>query len=361
MPRLDETDHTAILETKYRYARVEAIDRDHDILTVRLLTGSLQPTQTVLQVPAYYHCVPDAVERTNGALEGGSRAFRVDDIAILQVKGNKTEYRAVGIKDQIRGCGRASALFRRKADQAPYDFFTAKSITGKPWSGNVVFSDFQEWGQADWLWFWVQNGPPCYWVLDGGKVYVCSSPYVEKYPRRTNMEQECSGLPSGIITFSIRRHPSSGTYYMLVSHDHPDGEVVDKYQSSNGTDWSWVATVFSDNYVKNTELYGYKSTPGSGVWLPWPPRQPYFIEYIDKNEIPGHPSGYYETYIRLWRIGKHTQWDNYGNLIESDYGYTAWAPNDGMAAWYFDFEHYFEVDGEDIQTLDIVQILRSIY
>ncbi|KJU86690.1 hypothetical protein MBAV_001105 [Candidatus Magnetobacterium bavaricum] len=60
-------------------------------------------------IPIYYHCQPDIVIKSNGAIEGASSAFETDDKVILQFSWDQdqryTPWAVVGFKDEKKPCG----------------------------------------------------------------------------------------------------------------------------------------------------------------------------------------------------------------------------------------------------------------
>lgn len=57
-------------------------------------------------IPIFYHCSPDAEERDNGAIEGGSSPFAVDDEVIVMCEADTyAPVRILGFIDGIRACG----------------------------------------------------------------------------------------------------------------------------------------------------------------------------------------------------------------------------------------------------------------
>jgi len=208
-------------------------------------------------------------------------------------------------------------------------------------------------------------GTPRYWALDEGKVYQCYGPIALTGPRAKHLELECEGLPSGVRCFSIVS--KSGWYYMLLSRSHTDGEVIDLYKSQNGrTSWQFVENVFDGNYTGYVALVegsdeGFRTTTGTEEWAEWPPRHPYFIEAVTRSSVPGHPTSYPYNYFRIWKIGQRDFYDEYGNVNNVKTGWTAYAYDQGVQVWQFSFEGYFQVDGVDLQELDIVQLVGRFY
>jgi hypothetical protein len=357
MPRMDQSDHTTILDTLHRYARVDAVHTEDDTLDATFLNGLMQPdpAEVWLRLPIFYHCIPDPVIRPNGALEHAARAFQVGDTAIIKVE-DPAHPVVVAIKGELRRCPVAAATFKRLDDGR---IFMADTIAGKPWLGNVVFSGLWEWGAGEHVWMAFTEGSKHYWVLDNGAVWHLADPFIDRYPRRPAMEVACVGLLEGVQSFSVIW--TGATFRMAVSFLVSEGEVVHEYRSADGVNWVYQAVLFDAHNVYPTKLIGAsKVATGSGVWHHWPPRESYFVEYLSREAIPGHPLTYPANYYRLWRIGIWDRWDAYGNLVTERRAWTAYDEG-GMAAYYFNLEGDFTLDGASIQDVDLVQIVGNMY
>lgn len=90
---------------KYVYLRgtITAIESADDTATVTI--GDTTHTGCLI----YYHCDPEAAKRDNGAIEGGSAGFAVDDEVIVMAKMNAPDaYETlwvIGHTDGVRKCG----------------------------------------------------------------------------------------------------------------------------------------------------------------------------------------------------------------------------------------------------------------
>jgi hypothetical protein len=103
MPLLKQDDHQTLVDTYFRYARIDAIDAALDTADITLLDGQGVPTSTVwLDVPIYYHCTPDDQKRANGAIQGAVAAFVIGDT--VRVRFEDGEPLIMGLKDGLRAC-----------------------------------------------------------------------------------------------------------------------------------------------------------------------------------------------------------------------------------------------------------------
>ena len=81
--------------------------KDEDCVDITMIDADfnpLDPEETYSDVPVYYHCTYDATELPNGALEGGSAAFGITDIVIVQFTDEETP-RVIAQYDGLHTCG----------------------------------------------------------------------------------------------------------------------------------------------------------------------------------------------------------------------------------------------------------------
>lgn len=103
MPLLKQDDHETVVDTYFRYARIDAIDAGQDSADITLLDGQGAPTSAVwLDVPIYYHCTPDDVMRANGAIQGAAAAFAKGDEVVARFENGSPLI--MGLKDELRSC-----------------------------------------------------------------------------------------------------------------------------------------------------------------------------------------------------------------------------------------------------------------
>nr|MDD5523525.1 hypothetical protein [Kiritimatiellia bacterium] len=100
MPKFNHEDLEAVLNVIYRKGIITAVDGENDTADVDVPGG-----QSGSGVPIYYHCEPDSELRSNGAIEGGSAAFGVDDEVIVMCDTEGVPLRIIGFVDGIRVCG----------------------------------------------------------------------------------------------------------------------------------------------------------------------------------------------------------------------------------------------------------------
>jgi hypothetical protein len=70
----------------------------------------------------------------------------------------------------------------------------------------------------------------------------------------------------------------------------------------------------------------------------------------------GHPPGYPGDYTRMWRIGYHEFWDEYGAPLNEPQGFTCYGDNYPSAQITYIFENYFTVEGLPMEGTQIVQL-----
>ncbi|WP_218250792.1 hypothetical protein [Candidatus Magnetobacterium casense] len=92
------------------YCRVIKVDYTNDTCDVVELDDDLNDTCIVhLNVPIYYHCWPDMTLRANGALEGSSSAFEVNDKVVIQsrydLSSNFVPWAVLSFYDKKKPCG----------------------------------------------------------------------------------------------------------------------------------------------------------------------------------------------------------------------------------------------------------------
>jgi len=103
MARMDQSDHTKILDSYYRWAKITALYPDDDTADITILDADENPTsETHSAVPIFYHCDPDVSVRTNGALAGAAAAFAIDDKVIIKFEDGAPL--VIARKDGLRAC-----------------------------------------------------------------------------------------------------------------------------------------------------------------------------------------------------------------------------------------------------------------
>ena len=99
MPKFNHEDLEAVLNVIYRKGIITAVDAENDTADVDVPGG-----KSGSGVPIYYHCEPDSELRSNGAIEGGSAAFGVDDEVIVMCDTEGVPLRIIGFVDGIKAC-----------------------------------------------------------------------------------------------------------------------------------------------------------------------------------------------------------------------------------------------------------------
>jgi hypothetical protein len=367
MPVHEQTDHEVIIDTFYRYARIDDVDGLNDLADITILDADGQPTsETYQRVPIFYHCYPDSALRANGAIEGAARAFTVGDTAIVKFEGGSPVVMAH--KEKLVTCRNPGAVFIRPSTG---EIFLAEH-EGTPWDGNFTFKQFFKWGEAKSITFtgdgkaqrafrWPWETVDRYWVLDNdGKVYHRSGEEVFFQSRRKNKEALCTGLPSGITDIHVYWYDYWA--HMVLSRIDGADEVVDHYKSLNGDTWEFVENLFSgaNGSGKTWPVHNFKGMGGAdlGIWQQWSEtgiRDRYHMEHF-YSQPQGHPEGYPPEYFRIWRIGVLHPVDAYGNLTLDPVCWTAVADAAPSVQLTFWFENYFSVEGMDINDLQIIQV-----
>jgi hypothetical protein len=98
MPTHDFTDIGDVLNYELLKGIITAIDSATDTCMVNV--GGV-----VVPALLFYHCEPDSIARENGAIEGASGGFSVDDEVIVLVNNDKSVIKVIGHTDGIRHCG----------------------------------------------------------------------------------------------------------------------------------------------------------------------------------------------------------------------------------------------------------------
>ncbi len=103
MPLINHENIGAVQRIAYLTATVASVDSDLDTMGITGIGGC----PSASGVPIFYHCSHDAVERSNGALEGASGAFADGDEVIVQCAiagGSYTALRVMGFVDKPKSC-----------------------------------------------------------------------------------------------------------------------------------------------------------------------------------------------------------------------------------------------------------------
>jgi hypothetical protein len=77
MPTLNYENVGALVEYDYLQGTISALYPDDDTADVSGVCGNLS------RIPIFYHCHPDSVARSNGALEGSASGFREGDLVVV--------------------------------------------------------------------------------------------------------------------------------------------------------------------------------------------------------------------------------------------------------------------------------------
>ncbi|MBF0517612.1 MAG: hypothetical protein HQK97_10960 [Nitrospirae bacterium] len=99
-----------ISRQRFLWGRLDKMNYDDDTADVVILDQNLTDTEeSYKNVPIYYNCEPDMVERSNGALDGAATAFEKNDkvhvrYTLENIK-DKTELKIVGFLEDKKPCG----------------------------------------------------------------------------------------------------------------------------------------------------------------------------------------------------------------------------------------------------------------
>lgn len=136
MPKIDHPNIGDIAKTKYIKGVIVSTDGDNDTAEV-----DIEGQGVIGNIPIFYHCEEDSVERENGALEGGSGAFAEDDEIIVQsING---EMKIIGHADGVkRACAQGWQFkvrdFNFDSDvDAEAAVFIADPSAPTPWNAHV--------------------------------------------------------------------------------------------------------------------------------------------------------------------------------------------------------------------------------
>ncbi|HED38737.1 MAG TPA: hypothetical protein ENI76_10925 [Ignavibacteria bacterium] len=115
MPKFDHSNFGEVADTTYHKGVLSSVDEENDTCNVAItLPGYLGGGEIVgIDVPIFYHCEPNVVKRSNGALEGASQAFSfipslanpADEPVIVMVKGNKIQAVVGIVSGKVPCCG----------------------------------------------------------------------------------------------------------------------------------------------------------------------------------------------------------------------------------------------------------------
>jgi predicted transglutaminase-like cysteine proteinase len=98
MPTHDFKDVGDVLGYDLIRSNIVSLNSDDDTCTVTV-KGSIVPA--IL----FYHCQPDSIARSNGAIEGAATGFSVGDDVIVMVKNDRSVVKVIAHTDGIRKCG----------------------------------------------------------------------------------------------------------------------------------------------------------------------------------------------------------------------------------------------------------------
>jgi hypothetical protein len=324
MPRLLQDDHTTILDTFHRYARLLAIDTAQDTGTIRLLDGDGNETgDPISGVPLYFHCEPSSQIRVNGALEGAAKAFREEDQVVVRIEEGIPL--VLGVRGLLRPCYAPHGVFFQGAS------VTLREMEGKAHLGTLNFKDPIAWGSAQDVWFLGSM----YWVVDGGAVkYNAAAGWYQ--PRDAGGEVACDGLPGDVTYMGVR---VAGNYAYMTLTREGDDNYLWVYRSLNGVDWTAV-TVY-DVGVRPTGLDGYsKRAVGTG-WIRWGTDRFCLTHHAKTDEGAGYP----QDFLRMYRIGLKTKYTSLGELNTTVEAWTMYADVNSDIQFYFTQEAAFTVEG----------------
>ncbi len=115
MPRMDSPDATyPTMHHSFKWARITKLYPSEDTADIEIVDKNDQSTgETYNQVPLFFHCKPDSELRPNGALDGASSAFEVNDIVIVRFEDG--DPLIVGLRDGKREC-RLNKLLAMEVD-----------------------------------------------------------------------------------------------------------------------------------------------------------------------------------------------------------------------------------------------------
>jgi len=106
MPEINHPNLGDVVKTRFLNGTILSVDSSDDTASVRVTLPDLS-TVICNDVPIFYHCVPDAEERSNGAIEGAAGGFSVDDEVILFARDNiatAKNLRVIGHEEGIESC-----------------------------------------------------------------------------------------------------------------------------------------------------------------------------------------------------------------------------------------------------------------
>lgn len=111
--KVDHPNLGDVVNTAYLPGIIKYVDTAEDLCSVEV-DGVMY-----VSIPLFYHCTPDSILRSNGALEGASDAFEVNDQVIVQCTKNTSTsinaVRVVGFVSGLKPCLESCCLNRTGA------------------------------------------------------------------------------------------------------------------------------------------------------------------------------------------------------------------------------------------------------
>jgi hypothetical protein len=322
MARLDQSDHSTILETYYRYGKLLSINDVADLAAVVILDANDQPTaEQHLDVPLFYQCEPGLTQRENGAIEGAAKGFRDNDIVVVKFEAGSPI--VLGIRGGLRACYEPRGVF---ISGGTIRLFKKE---GDPYLGTLNFKDPEVWGSAQHVWFLAQN----YWVLAGGSVKFKANTgwYAARDP---DGEVACTGIPPTTTEFNVRSYGSE--FYMTVTVEAQDNTLY-VYRSANGINWSYYG--MAAIAVGPTQIEGSPVHVSGAGWVRVEEDR-FFVSRHARSYEVNYPSNFF----RLFRIGIRQRFAADGTLNNTEEAFTMIAGDSEMGL-HFDPEHNFTVEG----------------
>lgn len=121
MPRMNAPDATyPTMKHNFKWGKILDLDGGEDTAKIEIVDKDGNGTGEIMEdVPIFYHCDPDVEEKDNGALEGASSAFSIDDEVFIKFEGDSPVI--IGRKDGLKSCVKNLFVFCFQDNQYIFD------------------------------------------------------------------------------------------------------------------------------------------------------------------------------------------------------------------------------------------------
>jgi hypothetical protein len=114
MPRIEQDYLDDTIDRRYFWAMITKIYSEDDTADITLVDENetpFDPEKTFTKCPIFFHCKPDAVKRSNGALTDAASAFQVNDIVYCFIVDSFVGKPTIIAGKELRSCGEDGFTF----------------------------------------------------------------------------------------------------------------------------------------------------------------------------------------------------------------------------------------------------------